>query len=443
VNAVGENANGEESPSPFFRKFARLSLYHYQCSKESTSTEIAAVFEKASRRQKMVDPRTNRIVVFMDEAGLPEESRESLKGKVRVGRIVLSTFCTHKSLIPSIIIKVLHYLLENQSEVGFVTITNHVLDAAKSNRCVMLFRQEPDQEEMLTMTQGILFESRKDGSMLTNSVDLEGQVIEAGSFARRLCDSYAGIMQNLVELPWLDTFFGLRDYVYFLKALRFRSFSAGTKMAFSVADLLTSIERNFNGLKVEDFKLVVFEMLRHVTQCPEESLKEFLEKYNFCPLQNLQQALMQRASTAGDLASRARFTLIIDGSNDDSILRILGSIGILDLSKKTLFKLSQMEEDRDAEKTRLVAGVTYAAQKGQTVMLSQTESDESFYDLQNQNFHEIEAIDGTISFYANIAAGGVSRRCPVHPSFHCIVHVRESQLDQTPAQFLNRFEKVC
>ncbi len=67
MNAVGDNANGEESPSPFFRKFARLTLYHYQCSKESTSNEIKAVFEKARRRQEMVDPKKNRLVVFMDE----------------------------------------------------------------------------------------------------------------------------------------------------------------------------------------------------------------------------------------------------------------------------------------------------------------------------------------------------------------------------------------
>jgi hypothetical protein len=47
----------------------------------------------------------------MDEAGLPEESKESLK--------------------------VLHYYLERhmsiKAKVAFVAITNHALDAAKSN----------------------------------------------------------------------------------------------------------------------------------------------------------------------------------------------------------------------------------------------------------------------------------------------------------------------
>ena len=71
----------------------------------------------------------------MDEAGLPEDAKESLK--------------------------VLHFLLEGhmseKAHVGFIAITNHILDAAKSNRCVMLLRQEPDAIEMMTMTRVVLF----------------------------------------------------------------------------------------------------------------------------------------------------------------------------------------------------------------------------------------------------------------------------------------------
>ena len=72
------------------------------------------MFLKASQRQEKLDHAQHRCVVFFDEAGLPEEDRESLK--------------------------VLHYLLEGhmsmKAPVAFVAITNHVLDAAKSNRSV-------------------------------------------------------------------------------------------------------------------------------------------------------------------------------------------------------------------------------------------------------------------------------------------------------------------
>ena len=111
VNAVADNALGEESLSPFFRLLPRLSVYSYQCSKLSTSTEAQAVFEKAIRRQKGVDRTANICVVLFDEAGLPEEQRESLK--------------------------VLHYLLESpmtgKGDVSFLSISNHVLDSGKAD----------------------------------------------------------------------------------------------------------------------------------------------------------------------------------------------------------------------------------------------------------------------------------------------------------------------
>eukprot|EP01039_Chlorochromonas_danica_P016120 gene16120-19039_t len=70
----------------------------------------------------------------MDEAGLPEEGKESLK--------------------------VLHYYLEDHTKVaakvGLVAISNHILDAAKSNRCAILMRSKPDHEELMQITEGCL-----------------------------------------------------------------------------------------------------------------------------------------------------------------------------------------------------------------------------------------------------------------------------------------------
>lgn len=79
VSIVTENANGEESRSQFYRQFPRLQQFHYQCSKTSTSTEIASIFERAIQRQSNADRSKQQCMVFMDEAGLPEEEKESLK----------------------------------------------------------------------------------------------------------------------------------------------------------------------------------------------------------------------------------------------------------------------------------------------------------------------------------------------------------------------------
>ena len=74
--------------------------------------------------------------------------------------------------------------------------------------------------------------------------------------------------------------------------------------------------------------------------------------------------------------------------------------------------------------------------------MSQTdEIHESFYDLFNQRFRRIEDPKHGTRFYANIAIGAHSKPCRVDPNFQCVLVVRESDIDKTPAPFLNRFEK--
>jgi hypothetical protein len=137
-----------------------------------------------------------------------------------------------------------------------------------------------------------------------------------------------------------------------------------------------------------------------------------------------------------------RYTLIIDETEDDSIVRLLHSEGLVDTSEKCLFKLSKMPENSNLEEINLVSGVKYAALQGSKIVLSQTDSiNESFYDLFNQHFRRVTNRGGGENLFANIAIGGVSRRSRVSPSFHCIVHIRLSDLHTLPAPFLNRFEK--
>ncbi len=134
--------------------------------------------------------------------------------------------------------------------------------------------------------------------------------------------------------------------------------------------------------------------------------------------------------------------MIIDHTNDDSITRLLQISGILN-SSHAFYKLSGIDEGAEVEKLNLVSRVKYAAQYGKkTVVLSQVEGvSECFYDLFNQHFKEFRKEDGDVSYFANIAIGGVSRPCLVSPSFQCIVHVQSAQLADLPAPFLNRFEK--
>ena len=90
-----------------------------------------------------------------------------------------------------------------------------------------------------------------------------------------------------------------------------------------------------------------------------------------------------------------------------------------------------------------VARVTSSIIRGHTVVLSQCdEIQESFYDLFNQRFTCIDDFQQkTNKYYARIATGTTVVNCLVHPDFQCVVVVKYSELQDTPAPFMNRFEK--
>ena len=81
VTVVAENARGAYSKSDFYKAIPALVPFHYQCSRRSSSYEISLVFERAIERQVKASREDGNMgcFVFMDEAGLPEEERESLK----------------------------------------------------------------------------------------------------------------------------------------------------------------------------------------------------------------------------------------------------------------------------------------------------------------------------------------------------------------------------
>ena len=90
----------------------------------------------------------------------------------------------------------------------------------------------------------------------------------------------------------------------------------------------------------------------------------------------------------------------------------------------------------------MIAQIRHSVAVGHTVLLSQTDDiHESFYDLFNQRFRSIEIPGEECRYYANIAIGAHSKPCRVNPYFQCVVVVNVEELQDTPAPFLNRFEK--
>lgn len=91
-----------------------------------------------------------------------------------------------------------------------------------------------------------------------------------------------------------------------------------------------------------------------------------------------------------------------------------------------------------------IASIRQSVLYGHTVIMCQTNDiQESFYELFNQKFTCIEDahIPGKQVYYTNIAIGSLTKPSIVGEKFQCIVVVKESEVHDTPAAFLNRFEK--
>ena len=215
-NIVAANLKGKESKIETYRHtdiFQSLDPHFYQCSRRTTSKEVEKTFKKAINRQHSLTKSRLPIlcVVFMDEAGLPEEKLESLK--------------------------VLHYYLDEQ-EVSFVAISNHVLDASKTNRAVSLFRPKPKHQELHELAEVNIFPenrpSRSEGELLNH-----------------FCKSYIDIVGH----EKLKKLFGLRDFIHFVIYMR-----CNRKHLLDAQLILEALERNFNGSEsFEDIHKIFFE----------------------------------------------------------------------------------------------------------------------------------------------------------------------------------------
>ena len=230
-NIVTANLNlkGKESKTELFSNtevFKSLDPHFYQCSKRTTSKEIEKVFTKAINQQQNLAkvPLPVRSVVLMDEAGLPESDMESLKA--------------------------LHYYLDEQ-QVSFVAISNHVLDAAKTNRAVSLFRPKATFEELKELGLASI-ETGKYSAAENYEVLIEALVKAYSVISdEKQRDNIQSTFRNI---------FGLRDFIFLVTYLRRKtSFS---KSSLSLQMIVEGLERNFNG--TDQFVQLCNVFLKHV-----------------------------------------------------------------------------------------------------------------------------------------------------------------------------------
>ena len=419
ISILVDNARGEYSKTEIYKSLSTAIPFHYQCSRRSTSTQVAEVFERAIERQAKAVREVAQVLcfVFMDEAGLPEEGRESLK--------------------------VLHYYLENhmkvQAEVGFVAISNHVLDAAKTNRCTLLMRNQPDETELLEITKGCS-QQQLDWNLCScyiSSIEPDGTIrplyvndleVKYNLFDY-LCKSFEACVSKIHD--FLE-FFGLRDYMYFIMLL---GRLAKREQIINRRMIYTALERNFNGFS----KLITKDIItRFMGGFLSSEPSQLMRLSN--PIDLLMTSLTEQFQSN---EPAGRYIMVIDTTTCDGILRFLVEhvVGRIRKLRPLLLKLSDFTEDSHTQQMNLISQTRFAMERGDFIVLSHCEAThESFYDLFNHRFRKFMDKHEVI-YHTNIAVGGDSRRCRVDPQFQCLMHLSVAELNIAPAPFLNRFEK--
>ena len=138
-----------------------------------------------------------------------------------------------------------------------------------------------------------------------------------------------------------------------------------------------------------------------------------------------------------------RYKLVIDPSEDNSLIRTIFSLNSLKKRGVRFFFCSDFHTDGEIENVDIIAAIRHCAGEDHTVVMCQAEDiHASFYDLFNQRFRKIDSDSGQACYYCNVAIGAHSEPSRVHPNFQCVIVIRKSELRKTPAPLLNRFEKL-
>uniref|UniRef100_A0A1X7VIM8 Uncharacterized protein n=1 Tax=Amphimedon queenslandica TaxID=400682 RepID=A0A1X7VIM8_AMPQE len=367
--------------------FKSIFPQYYQCSRKSTSHEIEIVFQRAIVRQKTFNEKgsDNLSVVLMDEAGIPEYRHESLK--------------------------VLHYFLDDPL-VSFVGLSNTVLDAAKTNRAISVYRTEASHDDLLQLAKYSFCHGKPNGS-----IDDKIEIIEG----------FINIYEQMMSIPDFSSFFGLRDFIHFFTYL-------SSDQQISPESVVKALEQNFSG--TEHFDEILCAFLENIGSKPNKVQRRSL-------VDILRSSFVQEPQ---DLLSenKMRYKLLIDSSEDQSLIRLLFTFGILKRNKTKILSCSKLPGDSDAQKLYTSTAIRHSVTQGHTVLIYQAEEiQECFYDLFNQNF---TCIKNTLNneemvFHCNVAIGSVMKPTRVSPCFNCAMVISQSEVQHTERPFLNRFEK--
>ncbi len=337
------------------------------------------------------------------------------------------------------VLKVLHPYLD-ECQVSFVAIANKSFDAANANRMVCVYRSLPSQTDQQVLAYGCLSLPFNENSLQMKS--------HLDHIVMGLCEGYRKLLVN-EDIPKI---FHDRDFIYMLRELRFELLTATSTEdeetslnGIKPVALLHALEDNFNGISRTQFKSLV----NLFFQAIQVKVPTFLlptGRHN----QNIYRDVQTILHESMKLDSRrrrlyGRYKLIIDESEDDSVIHLLLQNGILDSNpnRTTIFRMPDFADDANNElrNVKILSTIKLCMETGKTILMVNTARIHgSLYDVFNQNF-SIMATGDTRKIFSKVSIGAKTMDVVVHEDFQCIVHVKRNELHTIPAPFLSRFQK--
>eukprot|EP00002_Diphylleia_rotans_P005631 TRINITY_DN1481_c0_g1_i1.p1 TRINITY_DN1481_c0_g1~~TRINITY_DN1481_c0_g1_i1.p1 ORF type:complete len:3786 (+),score=600.23 TRINITY_DN1481_c0_g1_i1:52-11409(+) len=386
----------------YFENLPILSFSSMQCSPLTKPEDIQRAYEQCEQEEKKKNEKSGHVkevlcVLLLDEVGLAEQS-------------------------PFLPLKVLHQLLE-PPRIPVIGISNWKLDASKTNRMLLLNRQDPTKQELIKTAHDMLLKPMHHG--LANRGDGNESVMIAGvthayfeiyTKHQPAALSYRGIENSRPDTTKSD-FYGLRDFYALVNCLKV------SENLLNAEKLSKAISRSLSGDKKSNL---------------ERKMELFPPRIG--------QRLPKPAPTTdliresiGDPSSRHLMVI----TEHAFALQYLLDKNVLNDRTKILYCADYADSRDERSTAELLTSIRYCMQEGNIlVMVGQNHVYELLYDLLNQHY-----VDLGSKRVCHIPIGLFSNDMYViHDEFKCIIIATSEEAycnppRGLPAPFLNRFEK--
>ncbi|XP_065678762.1 E3 ubiquitin-protein ligase rnf213-alpha isoform X2 [Hydra vulgaris] len=413
---VQDCMQGKMSKSFLYKKFKQIFMLSYQCSPLSTAERIINTFRQCSRFQVEKDLDTFASVVVLDEVGLAEDS-------------------------PKMPLKALHSLLEDGTDgsedltadgstlkdkrVAFIGISNWSLDPAKMNRGIMLYRGQPDVNELVLTARDICSGDKA----VRRKIDMLFEPLTKGYYMVYEEQKKSDVLISCKK----EEYFGLRDFYSLIKLV----FCYARKLQDvpSISDIKYAVQRNFSGLQeINSWKIFksflpqnlskterTFDVLSMITDSIADQ----------CP------CYVVRGENAKRHCLSSRYLLLM--TEDFSALPIIDNLYEKEKFKSCIIFGSSFPKDQQfTQVCRDINRIKICMETGTKVVLLNMENlYESLYDALNQYYVSLGGNN-----YVDLGIGTHRVKCRVHEDFRLIVIADRANVYSTfPIPLINRLEK--